>query len=171
MAKQILVELEETKNNLLQNFSVFTQEQVNISPFEGSWTAGQVAEHIVMFSSGALSALKANGKETVRNPEEKVKVLGDIFLNFNIKMQSPEFVKPSNDAKNKEELYNSLDHILAETLELARIKDLTATFAEFEFPTLGHLTRAEWLYFVLFHIQRHIRQLENIHNVLLSKAA
>ena len=46
MTKETLRDFENTNVELLQLFSSFNQEQINVVPFEGSWTAGQLAEHL-----------------------------------------------------------------------------------------------------------------------------
>jgi hypothetical protein len=41
---------------------------------------------------------------------------------------------------------------------------------EFDFPGFGHLTRYEWLKFIVFHTQRHIHQLKQIKNALVNQS-
>ena len=46
MKETPIQEFEETTFDLGKVLSSFSQEEFNKIPFEGSWTAGQVAEHL-----------------------------------------------------------------------------------------------------------------------------
>lgn len=162
MAKAIWEELSATKDLLLQTIKAFKAEQFNAVPFEGSWTAGQVSEHILLSASGGVNVLQGEGRATERNPEEKVSPLRNLFLNFDIKMTSPHFVRPSDVAQNKDAILRSVEDTFESMIVLSKKLDLTLTFPGFEMPQFGLLTRLEWLSFILFHTQRHIRQLQNI---------
>ncbi len=156
----------QTKKDLLQALNSFNDENINTVPFEGSWTGGQVAEHILKSASGVLEALNAAVKPTERDPEEHVKQLADIFLNFDIKMKSPDFVLPSNDLKNRDLLIQSLEETFDGIKEVAETKDLTVTCTTFAMPVLGELTRIEFIEFTIVHTKRHTHQLKNIINHL-----
>src|SRR5688500_18384836 len=74
-------------------FDRFTAEQINVVPFEGSWTPAQVAEHIIKATSGLPDNKTAPAD---RSADAKVAEIESVFLNFDIKMKSPEFVLPGN---------------------------------------------------------------------------
>lgn len=162
MAKAIWEELSVTKTLLLQTIGGFKIGQFNSLPFPGSWTAGQVSEHILLSASGGVKVLNEGGQPTERLPAEKVDALGDLFLNFDIKMISPDFIQPSDEPQDKDELLHSLGSTFEEMVTLSKELDLTLTYTGFEMPQFGMLTRLEWLSFILYHTQRHIRQLQNI---------
>lgn len=46
--------------------------------------------------------------------------------------------------------------------------DLTKTCLAFELPVFGYLTRLEAIYFVIYHTQRHLHQLKNIYQQVVS---
>jgi hypothetical protein len=77
-------------------------------------------------------------------------------------MQSPDFIIPSNDDKDKPQLMASLKEAFAGLARVARTKDLLVTCLDFEMPTIGHMTRLEYLNFVAVHTQRHIWQLKKM---------
>jgi len=159
-------EITNTKNELLNALDLFEQENINIVPFEGSWTGGQVAEHVLKSLSGVLQNVTGPVKPTERDPAEHVKPLGDIFLNMDIKMKSPDFIIPSIDPKNKSSLAASLGTALDGIKTVAIAEDLSATCTGFEMPMLGALTRLEWISFSSYHTRRHTQQLKNIINHL-----
>jgi hypothetical protein len=163
---EIINGLHETTRNLLEIVSQFTQDQFNTIPYEGSWTAGQVAEHVFKSESGVPTLLNGNSKPTVRPPDQHVSIIRDTFLDFITKMKSPEFIIPTADIKDKMELYESLKRNRSVTIELAGSIDLSRTFYDFPLPGIGEMTGLEWLTFINCHSQRHIFQLKNIYKVL-----
>jgi hypothetical protein len=153
---------EETTKDLLQTLSSFTKEDFNKIPFEGSWTAGQVAEHLFKSESGIPRVLRGNSEETQRDPFEKTGIIETVFLDYTTKMKSPEFILPSDDFKNPEYFVKGFDATRKELRELIASADLTKTFTDFPFPQIGTFTGWEWICFAVAHSKRHIRQMKNI---------
>lgn len=167
---KLLNDYQKAVGEFIQTLSKFTQEEINTVPFKGSWTAGQVARHILK-SIGGMPELLMYGevKKTERAPDANVKVLDDTFLDFETKLKSPDFVLPENVTYNKEELVNSLKDTKQKTIEAAKGKDFTLTSYAFEMPVMGFLTLYELLHFAQIHTIRHNRQLKNIHEKLAGK--
>lgn len=166
MATELNTEIKETAATLLDTLAAFNKEQLNKVPFEGSWTAGQVGEHLIKAVSADL--LYGNTTETERPPDVMVKPLRDQFLDFSIKFQSPDFIIPSDGPHDKEAVVNKLRKIWEDIAEAASTLDLTKTCLDFELPGAGHLTRLEWLNFMVVHTKRHTHQLNNIHKALVA---
>ncbi|MFH6937592.1 DinB family protein [Flavobacterium sp. FlaQc-30] len=69
----------QTFHDLNEIFSSFSENEINITPYEGSWTAGQTVQHIVLAGSGYPELFAGKTEKTTRNPEEKVKDLEALF--------------------------------------------------------------------------------------------
>jgi len=152
---------EDTAKDLLTTVSSFSEKEFNEIPFEGSWSAAQVADHVRKSLKGTVNALHGDIRPAEREPDEHVEKLKSIFLNFDIKMQSPEFILPSEQPLQKEMIYQNLKDI-TDAISKA-INSLDLSFAStIPFPKSGELTRHEWISFAVFHTQRHIRQMKNI---------
>lgn len=162
MSKPIYEEIEETRRELTQVLDSFPQEQINAIPFAGSWTPGQVAQHVLKSVSGTLANVHSDTQPTERNPVEHAEMLKQAFLNFDIKMTSPDFILPDDEPKDKEQLIGALEESLKGLEQSAKTQDLSATCTAFEMPTMGPLTRIEWLSFANAHTLRHIHQLKKI---------
>lgn len=162
MKNELPKELTLVKEALLNTFSLFSEDTLNIIPFEGSWTSGQVAEHILISATGVARAMSGPLAPAERDPEQHIKLLGDIFLNFDVKLNSPDFVRPSDKPKNKDTLTQNLSKTFGSIITSARDKDTDLLCTSFEMPTLGFLSVKELAYFTIVHTQRHIRQLRNI---------
>ncbi|HEY4206124.1 MAG TPA: DinB family protein [Puia sp.] len=162
MEKELAKEIEQTTLELLQVIGGFEQENFNTVPFPGSWTPGQVVEHIQLSAGGILSTVTGKTGPTERDPGQMVPMLREAFLNFSIKMQSPDFIIPSNDPRDKLQQMESLKETFAGLARVARTEDLHVTCLDFEMPTVGHMTRLEFLSFAVVHTARHIWQLKKM---------
>ena len=151
-----------TTNELIQLLSSLSQDQLNQVPFEGSWTAGQVGDHLRR-SYGVAEILNGKTTETERPVNEKIKGIKEVFLDFDTKFKSPEFIVPSNDVIDKERLIKGLKNKIEQVKSFVdKHDDLTRTCMDFELPGAGTLTQIEWIQFLTVHTQRHIHQIRNI---------
>lgn len=166
---QLITDIQTTVPGLLQLIASFRDDQFNAIPFEGSWTAGQVAEHVLK-SSGIAEMLYGKVAPTERPPDQHVAPLREQFLNFDIKMTSPDFILPSDGYHDKQELLKDLEGVWKKTATAAATLDLSMTCLDFEMPMLGTMTRYEWIRFLLVHTQRHMWQLKNIQKVVAAPA-
>jgi hypothetical protein len=161
MEKEISNELSNVTGELVETLSSLTGQQLNTVPFEGSWTAGELGEHLNK-SYGVAELLYGPVRKTERDPAEKVKQIKDVFLNYDIKMKSPDFIVPEKKEYDKDSLLNSL-HLSINKIKLgAETLNLDETCTAMALPNLGEMTRTEWIYFVIYHTQRHVHQLKDI---------
>ena len=160
--KQLLRDLDQSEQEFYAALASFQPDQVNRVPFEGSWTAGQVAEHILLAESGIPETILGSTEETNRPVGQYVPVIESIFLDFTARYQAPEFIIPSPGPHNQRQLLEAFKTERAAIREIAANEDLSLTCTDFEFPQIANLTRWEWLQFVMCHSQRHTRQLRNI---------
>ncbi len=165
METEILFQIDKTFNDLLEILSSSDEITLNKIPCSGSWTMAQVGEHLLK-SYSVADTLKGPVEKTERDPEEKVGRIKEVFLNFDVKFKSPEFILPSDGLIIKDELLNSLTKRCDQIKHIAQEMDLTETCTGFDLPGLGRFTRLEWINFFLAHTQRHIHQLKNISQTL-----
>ena len=161
--RQLLNSFEEATSQLIDSLSLFTEKEINMIPFEGSWTAAQVGEHLLKSGKGIINVLNGKTEPTKRNPLEQVVMIESIFLDFTKKAQSAKSLWPSEEDKNKKELISALQSIMEELKKTASEKDITLTCVDYPFPTLGNFTRYEWMVFVICHTKKHTHQIDNIH--------
>jgi hypothetical protein len=166
MFSDLKTETKITFEKLNQVFSSFKEEQINIIPYEGSWTAGQVGEHIVKSISNLPKFFNHTIEVTTRPADEHCKFIIDLFLDFNSKMNAPEFILPLEKYHDKGKLLESFKLLEQQMLDAIETLDLTMTCKSFEFPGVGYLTRLEWLTFFIVHTKRHTHQLNTIYGVL-----
>ncbi|WP_423146605.1 DinB family protein [Rubrolithibacter danxiaensis] len=166
--KNLSAGFENTVKELIQVLSSFGQEEMNTVPFESSWTAGQVGEHLLK-SYFVVETLNGKVQQTQRDPEEKVEKIKALFLNFDVKLNSPEFILPSNNTIEKQSLLSSLEKVLTQIGDVIKTKEPSETCLDYAIPQFGEFTRLEWINFVIVHTQRHIRQLKGIYQKLQTR--
>jgi len=162
MKNDIVNELKSTKMELLETLGRFSVQNINMVPFEGSWTSGQVAEHVLMSSSAVAAALTGPTEVAERDPDQHIELFSQVFLNFDHKLKSPDFILPSGDPKDKNLIMQSLKDTFEDMERAAGSGDLELICTSFEMPTIGKLSRRELTWFTIVHTKRHIHQLKNI---------
>jgi hypothetical protein len=156
----ILQDLTQTKAQLLLAISAIEEEKFNTVPFEGSWTAGQISDHLL--KADDVSVLYAETLPSERPIDEKVHAISGIFLNFDLKLAPPARIIPPDTHQDKEIMLKVLGNVFDKLIEAANTLDLSAICTAWVIPAFGPLTRLEFLWLYNVHTIRHTRQLKKI---------
>lgn len=160
---KLVNDIETTFDNLVTELFKFDEASLNETPFNGSWTAGQTTEHIIVCGSGIPDSQTT---EANRAYDEKEQAIRDLFLNFDLKFEADPSLSPREGEYKKDELVNKIIKIKSHLKNISETTDLKALCMDMEFPSFGFLTRYEWLRFILYHTQRHTYQIRNIGSCL-----
>lgn len=168
MKPEIINELETALSKTTQLLTDFDSKKINNAPTKDSWSAAQVGQHLLKSSKGMDEMLYTSSKPAERNPEEKADWLKQIFLNFEVKFNAPDFIVPENKEYNKNELLNALEDTNKKMLDAIKDKevDLTEIAPLDENHPLYGMTKLEMIYFVTYHTMRHNRQIQNIQKLV-----
>lgn len=161
MKTEVLNKFDKTTGELLELLSSLTEEQLNIPPFENSWTAGQIGDHLYR-SYSVMEILNGNVESAQRPPDQKLPEVRKLFLDFSIQIESPKEILPTNKHIEKDMLLDRLQERIELQKDIIRTKDMSKVCLDFEIPEYGPFTRLEWLGFNTVHTQRHVHQLKNI---------
>ena len=164
--KEILSLLEGATSEFLAVVSSFNEERINTVPFENSWTAAQVADHVTQSNRSMVQALSSGGKTTPRDIAKGVTKLKELFLNFDAKLQSPKFILPTHHTYKRERIIAELKNSIEQLRASANTVDLSETVSHRVF---GDITKLEIVHFVVYHTQRHIHQLKNIFDKIANR--
>lgn len=96
MKEQLLKEIEDTFDKLLEVFGKFDEDEVNIVPFEGSWTAGQLMRHLEISNTGFNKIINGPVAGLTRRIDEIANDIKTDFMNFNVKNKSGKNVMPED---------------------------------------------------------------------------
>ena len=152
--------IKEVGDELYQLLEPLSESQINTVPFKDSWTPAQLATHVTKSNKGMEQALEMQGAASDRDIAERVPELESLFLNFEIKMQSPPFIVPGPAPYEKQKVLaafkTSCDAVFAQMqhTQLAEVIDMSKTF--------GQISKLELCHFVLYHTQRHLHQLKKM---------
>jgi hypothetical protein len=156
---ELSAEIEEAYSEFNETVARFSDQQLNTVPFEGSWTGGQVVDHVLKATGGIPDT---NTRPVDREYNGLIAPVLAVFSDDSIKMKSPEFIVPGRGPFTASKLLDDLRPLKSRHLESIRQQDLHALCLDFELPKTGFLTRYEWFKFIACHVQRHLRQLKKI---------
>jgi hypothetical protein len=161
---EIIQEIDNTIAQFTGMMAMLDHEKINEIPYENSWTAAQLCNHILKSTRSIVQAMKIDGTPTEKNSREKIDELKSIFLDASNKFQSPLEIVPDAGPFEKQKT----------------ITDLTACFQDLDFYSrntnldeeidggpLGAISKYELLHFVLYHSQRHLRQMKRIYEAIV----
>jgi len=157
--EDVLESVEKTTSDLFQLLDRFDQQNINRIPFEDSWTAAQLADHITRSNLSITKALLLNGAAATRDKGARIKELKEIFLDFKTKLKSPEFIVPTKTSYERSSVLSYLKQSVEKLLEVSTQTDMSTMINH---PAFGDITKFEILHFVLYHTQRHFYQLKKI---------
>ena len=146
-------------DTFIQLFSSFDENKINQKPKPGSWTPAQVAVHIILATDGVPDNTT---KPLNREVDALLPAIRPWWEDLNQKFNAPESLKPDDKQYSKPELVQELQRVREKDLMLIENADLTLICLDLELPTVGYLTRYEWLWFIQMHLRRHAFQLTNM---------
>lgn len=140
-------------------FSQFSELEVNQKFHEGSWTPAQVASHIILATDGVPD----HKTGPVNRPADSfLPMIRPWWEDLNQKFRAPDPLKPGDMPRKKSEVLSELKRVREKDLSILDKKDLEQACLDFELPSIGFLTRYEWLWFIEMHLKRHTYQLNNM---------
>lgn len=152
--------IEQTFDNLYRIVEKSNDSDFDKNPSENAWSIGQVVEHITKTVSGFDQLFSDKNVQEDRESDKKILAIKSVFLDYSTKYEAPEFVAPTSMEHDKNESLQKINQVKNELLLLANTRDLSLVPQDLELPSFGKFTRLEWLYFAIFHTQRHTEQIE-----------
>lgn len=162
MKKETTNEYQAATADFLKALEHFSEAQFNKVPFAGSWTAAQVADHMLLSQIGLPDVFNGKTKPADRKPDELFAMIENVFLDFSTKLKSPDIILPAIAPQDKSDLLERYRKASDSVISAFEATEPTDICLDFELPVSGALTRLEWLHFVACHTRRHTHQLENI---------
>lgn len=136
----------------------FTDAAFNTKPANGGWSPAEVAEHILLLESAVALQLGNDPQPMGRKGDEKIEQFKSV-LQSDFKVNAPEAFHPKG-GHTKDYLINALQENRNRLTELIDTIALDKYPANFRHPMLGGLSNYEWLYLVVYHAERHIKQMQ-----------
>ena len=166
MYTDVITALETQLKNTITLLESFTEDEMNKTPFEGSWTAAQAGEHLRKVSYKTDEVLLAAAGAASREPDERAAEFKNIFLNYDSKFTAPVFVNPEYKIYEKQRLINALTKAKNAIIKAAYKAGLTKVAPLPAQHPLAGITKLELLHFLTYHTQRHNYQLQKIKEMI-----
>lgn len=157
----ILAEWQQITDRLSDLIVTFSPEAFLLQPSPDKWSAAQQAEHLLKVDMTTYQALKSETVPTNRPPDGKVALIREA-MECNTKRIAPERVQPSATALEPQAIEEQITALREKVAGLVGELDLSEACHVYKHPSLGTLTRLEWVYFNMHHAERHIRQMEEL---------
>jgi hypothetical protein len=136
-----------------------TDENFNRVPYQNSWTAAQLMDHVTKSISGMAQTIGQQGKPADRKPGEKIAELKKTFLDLTTKMESPDIILPGDGPFKKEDSIAVLRKALEDLNKNSEDINVNELMEDLPF---GPVTKLELLHFTLYHTARHSYQMKRI---------
>ncbi|WP_172441818.1 DinB family protein [Formosa algae] len=164
--EKYIKELEQNANKLLETVKEYSIEK--LTEKSGSeWSLLEILEHIYITDKVIYSIIsKPSDKESKAKElfgQNKLEII--LIDQRDKKIQSPDFLHPKGHFKNLSD-FNSefidLRNSLKNDLITEKVKIDNRIHNH---PLLGEMTITDWLNFILFHTERHLKQIEERNTV------
>ena len=159
----LLDQIDEAVSQLIDLMSALEENEINTIPYQGSWTAGQLFQHITKSTEAVAKAMQEEGKHVDRDPAENIANLKKTFLDFSTKLESPDFIVPEEGTYEKLASIQKLGSSFQKLRACVDDADLSVVVHK---SPIGDATKLEMLHFVLYHTQRHLHQMKKIHEAI-----
>ena len=163
--------LEQTKAAILGSTDSFTEARWRFKPSPEQWSAAECIEHIAVVEQSLLRTLQrlAAGPPGTEEMLAATRGKDDIILRAvprrRGKVQAPEPARPSNRWPDTATLVASFTEIRDQTILYVRSTDHALRSVSHPHIVFGPLDGYQWLLFLAAHSERHLRQLQELHDL------
>lgn len=164
--EQIISDIHTNTDALLQVLLEFPSDQFTRKPSDNAWSAAELAEHLLLIERSVTKALAGKALPTERPYDQKLELLKPAMADRERKFVVPELAKPIAVSHNRQEMIAEIKQQRQEQTALIPSLEMSETCMDFKHPMMGALTRYEWVYFNIYHTERHLHQLREIREVV-----
>lgn len=126
---------------------------------EEIWSAAQIGQHLMKTERLSIRVLKGPSRDRDGDPWAKVDQIKEAFLKSDNKYESGGPIQPSKRPPGKDTLLAQLQGAREQLLVIMKSSGAEEECSGFEHAMFGFLTRGEWMYYHLYHGERHRRQM------------
>lgn len=162
MNEFLLNSLRDNTNDLLRAIARFDFSSFNTAPRRAEWSAGDIAEHILLVEIQVGKLLMQKSEPAGRDAQDKVEEIKVRLMDRSSPIEALEALRPTSIAKDPGSFSAKIlsqRKILVETVESINL------FHEFKTTPnrlFGVLSGIEWINFLIYHTRRHIDQLNGL---------
>lgn len=156
------------REEILQSIAPLSDDQLNKVPEEGKWSIAQVLEHLYLMETNTVDAIleTLSIDEYIPTTSKPIRNI----LDRTVKRVAPDDLTPSNKYQSFEEIKNKLENSrerLLKSIEGVSEEDLEQK--SFIHRKYGLLSIRQWVSLIGYHEERHLKQIEEIKEIILNK--
>ncbi|PUZ29689.1 hypothetical protein DCC81_09690 [Chitinophaga parva] len=152
-------QFDEMRMRLLATAAAIPDPVYNRKPTNGGWSAAQTMEHLLLSASGVANLLAgARTAPAQREPTRQYGILEQVFNNYDQKYPSAENLLPQGEHFEKATHLAAMQASLEQIYQHIGQPGIFDELVEIDLPVFGVMTRIEYIYLVVLHNTRHIRQ-------------
>ncbi len=171
----IFLSLETKKTKVLNLINGLDNETLNLKSHLDKWSLAQILFHVIKGEQFALIAFLNSLKPGVNLKSVGLSAsIKSILLNFslktNFKFKAPPIAKNVPDTVNTIDLLNKWEDVRKQINDVClKIPDDKYNKGVFKHPFVGMINLKQTLKFLLFHLNHHLKQIEDLSILLKQK--
>ncbi len=160
--------LHATRKQLIDALTPLSKEQLRYKPGPDRWSAGEIAEHLILVEGGVYQQVQGELKKPV-TPDAKQQtspgkdaMIQQSVPNRTRKVQAPEGFRPGGKYDSAQAAIEDFKIARDRTIEFVQTTqaDLRGRIAPH--PALGPMDLYQWVLFLGAHTERHLGQLREV---------
>lgn len=152
-----------------QNTLLFGRQISSVDSFyqvKSGWSGIEILEHICLTDEFVASFIFKT-PDGVADKEFLVgeSKLREMLIYSTHRVNAPDRVIPKNTISDQHQFAEKFSEIRANLVERLKTPSDLPTYRYYHTPLMGDLTVSDWLYFMIFHTERHLNQLRKLMTV------
>ncbi|MFY4775328.1 DinB family protein [Metabacillus sp. RGM 3146] len=158
--------MKEVRGELLNEVESVSEEEFHQKPEEGQWSIGQLVDHLQKIENVMTETFKriAPSAEDKKVEEKNLVAVTD----RSYKKDAPDSVAPGEEPINREEVIMALTEARRDLMAYVDMLDYDLSAKSLKHPVMGELSVKQWVEFIGYHEERHLNQLREIKQAVLS---
>lgn len=162
MEESLLKSFEENTNKLLGFIDHVDESLLLKNPSREEWSVMDCCEHILQLEQALIRLFRGPIEKIDEHSEENITIIKERFLDFSRKLTAFGVILPQRKYKTKSEIKAALTDTRRVLVRIGANNGWARKCLLYAHPLFGHLTRLEWLGFCIYHVERHLNQMEEI---------
>ncbi|ASZ14380.1 DinB family protein [Chitinophaga pendula] len=166
-----LSQLQEALDNntrlFLDILDTISPERIHQRPPQSDWSIMECAEHVMMIEEDIANTLHGPVRPIAnRAPDSKLPQIQASLLEFTQRLRVVRPVRPEDNHPDIRTFSEAFRHNRNKIKAALADGNLDDECTGHEHPIFGMLTKKEWAYFLIFHTERHLQQINRLETLL-----
>jgi uncharacterized damage-inducible protein DinB len=159
---QLRNDLDASTALLDQKLYSFKSEQFDTPRKDGGWSAGQIVAHLLKLEGFIWQVLDGDARAADKHYDEQVSIIKTVYENHDRKLTASEPLQPDLTIEHwdKKNLLLKLTDLREKIKHVLETKPANEVCTSFRHHFFGEMTRYEWGYFIIYHCERHMAQID-----------